>query len=191
MQLLRRQEYWHLNRLTTCFPNLESGVLLWLMVTFPKVNIIDSWTILKSAGSDGTNSHTRKTNEWLQRCDSQNDEYSETFHSKTKRISPGIGLDTGFLSCCVTIQKPTSTTFQNKLEYRFPLRHRNGLKPERSRRTLTFWPYVLRTGEKMIRTAVRAAALAKMLGFVKVLSYIGLWRTVLTGSMVTRMVTLL
>lgn len=42
---------------------------------------------------------------------------------------------------------------------------------------------------KMIRTAVRAAALAKMLGFVKVSSYIGLWRTVLTGSMVTRMVT--
>jgi hypothetical protein len=100
-------------------------------------------------------------------------ECSETLHLKTKRISPEIGLDTGFLSCCVTIQKPTSTTFQNKLEYRFPLRHRNGLKPERSRRTLTFWPYVLRTGEKMIRTAVRAAALAKMLGFVKVLSYIG------------------
>lgn len=36
-----------------------------------------------------------------------------------------------------------------------------------------FWTYVLRTGEKMIRTAVRAAALAKMLGFVKVLNYIG------------------
>lgn len=42
---------------------------------------------------------------------------------------------------------------------------------------------------KMIRTAVRAAALSKMLGFVKVLSYIGPWRTVLTGSIVTRMVT--
>lgn len=107
---------------------------------------------------------------------------------KQTRIGLWIGLDTGFLPCCVTIPKPTNTTFKNKLEYRLPLRHRNSLKPgnvEKGQGSGRMHSLSV----KMIRTAVRAAALAKMLGFVKVSSYIGLWRTVLTGSMVTRMVT--
>ena len=68
--------------------------------------------------------------------------------------------------------KTDEYNIQKQLEYRLPLRHRNSLKPgnvEKGQGSGRMHSLSV----KMIRTAVRAAALAKMLGFVKVLSYIG------------------
>lgn len=144
----------------------------------------------KSTGSDVANSHTW---EWLQRCIPKTNECSEMLHSKTNTNRPVDWLRYWLSALLLyhsktdeyNIQKTNSNAgFRCDIATAWSLSEA-GECWEMSR----FWPYVLRTGEKMIRTAVRAAALAKMLGFVKVLSYIGPWRTVLTGSMVTRMVT--